>query len=406
MQHQPTFNDATDDSIELISLADLVATIWRGRWTIFIITLVVSTVGLSGSLLSATYQSQGFFRFGGPIPKDQPKPESATGITLADYKRFAASYGASDRFADFVQDKKLDSIEGIKGLRNAFLSSTGISKFIEPIYTFTKSDAKELIGQPQDTANHVVGLRINYASSSPHIAQQMVGVLGRYAMDSIIYYIYFDTLHFKPDEIRTKLITLDNVIIANRTQLEEYQRKVADLKQIIAQNGGGATDQGVRQVITIAEDNARYLPPVTLLMATEVQASAANEAILKARREQQQHILLLEYYERAKLMLNTTKSGEAVLHKLETLKTAVFRDKDLDDDMVKEVYNRITVDNQTSIDLYLNKSRFIAGPTLPEHSTARPTIILALSVLLGLFLALVFVFGRKWWKDHREQLAA
>ena len=404
MEQHDAYSNTNDDAAELISLTDLLATIWHGRWTIVVITLLVTAGGLSLSLLSKAYKSEGFFHFGGPIPKDQ---QASDGIALADYKRYAASYGTSERFVDFIQDKKLASTEGVNDLRSAFSSRNGISKLIEPIYPFTKVDAKELMGQPKDSGNNVVGLRINYTSRSPQLAQQMAGLLGRYAMDSIIYSIYFDALHFKPDEIRTKLAKLDNVIISNRVQLEEYRRKVTDLKEIIARNRGNSTSgQDGRQVVTIAEDSARYLPPGTLLMATEVQASATNEATLKAKREQQQNALLLEYYERAKLMLNATKSGETVLHSLEALKASVFKDKNLQDDTVKEVYNMITVDNQSAINLYLNKSRFIAGPTRPGYSTARPVMMVAVSVLLGLFLALIVVFGRKWWRDNKGQLSA
>ncbi|MDB5840799.1 MAG: hypothetical protein JWQ23_2751, partial [Herminiimonas sp.] len=224
--------------------------------------------------------------------------------------------------------------------------------------------------------------------------QKIVGLLGNYAMDSIIYLTYSDALRFKREEMNTRIIKLDNDIIASKIRLEEYRRRAAELRQIVARNPG-AESQATRQVVTVTEENARYLPPATQLATTEVQAAEANEAILKARREQQQNILYLEYYDKAKGLLDSTRSGETILRGLESAKTAVFKDKNLEDDVTKEIYNKITVENRDAINIYLDRSRFIAGPTLAPKSTARPALALAMSLILGLILAVVIVLFRK-----------
>jgi hypothetical protein len=423
MPKQDSFNDSSVDKDELISLTDLLAPIWRARWIVLIITFVVMACGVSWALLNAGYKSTGFFQFGGAIPmaleknKDINKnrnknnnnnnnndQEPDPGIALSDFKRYAASYATSERFGDYVQDQKLGSTAGVSDLHGIFSSRAGISQTIEPVYPFTKLDAKVLMEQPKGSSNNIIGLRINYEGSSPEIAQQMVGLLGRYAMDSIVYLIYSDALRFKHDEIQTKITQLDSTIIDKKIQLEEYSRKAGDLRRIIARNPQVA-NQGARQVLEITEDSAPYLPPVTLLTTTEVQASNANAAILKAQYEQKQNMLLLEYYDRVKEVLDSTKSGETVLRGLEPVKAMVFKDKNMQDEVVKAVYNMITIDNQSAITLYLDKSRFIAGPTLPSNSTARPLVALAVSLMLGLFLSILFVFGREWWRKNQKQMS-
>ena len=94
-----------------------------------------------------------------------------------------------------------------------------------------------------------------------------------------------------------------------------------------------------------------------------------------------------------------------MLRALEASKERAFKTKDLNDELVKEVYNKITVDNQNSINLYLEKSRFIAGPSLPENRTTRLSTALVVSALLGLFLGCLIALGRQWWAANREQLA-
>jgi hypothetical protein len=397
---------------DMISIADLLATLWHARVLIVGVTLLMVTLGLSGALYSAKYKSEGFFQFGGaiPLPKEKSlqdkskEKEASSGIVLADYKRYAAAFGTSERFAEFVQQNKLETVAGVDNLRKVFASRDGVAKLVEPVYPFTKLDAKELMEQPKDSSNNVIGLRINYEAGTAQNAQQMVGLLGRYVMDSIIYLIYSDALRFKHTEMTAKITKLDNDIIDNKEKLEEYRRKGASLKQIVGRYPESA-NQASRQVISVTEESARYLSPVTHLMTTEVEASEANEAIYKAKREQQQSILLREYYDKAKALLDGTKSGEAILRGLEPVKESVFKGKNLNDELIKEVYNMISIENQNATSLYLEKSRFIAGPSLPEHRSNRLSVVLAVSLLLGLLLSVLMVFGRNWWRENRLKMA-
>lgn len=405
MQKQDNFNTQGDGTTSGdISLTDILKPLWHSRWMVFFVTLSVAACGLAGSLYFAQYKSEGFFQFGGAIPAGKENESTSPGISLSDYKRYAASYATGERFADYVREKKLVSTAGIDSLSAVFASRDGAVKLIEPIYSFTKLDAKELMDQPKDGNNNIIGLRINYASSSPQKAQQMVGLLGRYVMDSIIYRIYSNELEFKRGEIIAQMTKLDNVIIANKVLLDKYHRKGADLKQIVNRYPE-SSKQTSRQVISVTEDNARYLSPITLLVTTEVQASEANESIRKAKRDLQQSALWLEYYDRAKALLDKTKSGETILLGLEPVKESAFKGKNLGDDVIKEVYNTITITNQDAINLYLEKSRFIAGPTLPTHSTSRPRFVLAVSSVLGLFLSVLLVFARNWWHDNWQKVS-
>jgi len=419
--------DSGNRSNEAISLIAFLTPLYRSRWLILIVTLLVAAVGIAGSLLTAKYASEGFFQFGGPVPttsfmdkkkensKDrnrekerdrdrerEKETEPNPGISLANYKRYAASFATPERFFDYVKEKNLEATPAVNNLQKAFSSSTGISKIIEPVYPFTKLDAKILVDQPKGSSNNVIGLRIAYASSTAEEAQQMVDLLGRYAMDSIIYLIYSDDLRFKQSEINAKMAELDNEILTLKDNYAEYKQKKEDLKKIMARYPASSS-QAFRQVISITEDSARYLSPIMQLAAVEIQISETLESIRKARREQLQGALLLEYYDKAKALLESTKSGETVLRGLATVKENVFKGKNMKDEVVQEVYNTITVDNQNAINVYLEKSRFIAGPTLPARSSARLTLVLAASLMVGLFLSVVLVLGRLWWHKSNKK---
>ncbi|MGK5033760.1 lipopolysaccharide biosynthesis protein [Janthinobacterium sp. LB3P118] len=404
-QHSTEYNDG------LISLTDLLSTLWHARRIIAGITVAFIALGLGSTLYLAKYKSEGFLQFGGAIPLSAEKmsktrdfKETAAGIQLSDYKRYSESIGSRGRFDDFVQAVKLDNTHGIAGLRKNITSEKNLNAILVPIFPFTKLDAKDLMEQPKENSNNVIGLRISYDATTPEEAQRMVALLGRYTMDTIVYLIYTDSLRFKHLEITAKITKLDNDIIGSKEKLAEYGRRIKDLKQIVARYPK-AEAQNTSQVVTVTDENARYLSPVTQLMSAEVEASTAEEAIYQAKREQQQYLLLRDYYDIAKATLDANKSGEAVLRALEACKERAFKTKDLNDELVKEVYNKITVDNQNSINLYLEKSRFIAGPSLPENRTTRLSTAVMASALLGLFLGCLIALGRQWWIANREQLA-
>ncbi|MCC7701831.1 lipopolysaccharide biosynthesis protein [Janthinobacterium sp. GW460P] len=389
-----------------IPLMDLFPPLWRSRWIIIGVTVVASGLGLWQGIHAAKYQSEGFLQFGGAIPipldRNMKDKEPPPGIMLADYKRYAAFFSTSGRFTEFIQQNKLEATPGVDGLRKVFSSAEEISKLMQPVFPFTKLDAKELMDQPKDGGNNVIGLRIVYAAGSGENAQRMVGLLGRYAMDSITYMIYSDVLRFKYSEITALITKLDNDIIENREKLDLYKRKSAALKQIVMRYPESA-NQTSRQVISVTEDNARYLSPVTQLMTTEVDTAITDELIYHTKREQQKNILLREYYGQAKILLDNTKSGETVLRGLESVKLAVFKTKDLKDKTTQEVYNKITIDNQLANNLYLEKSRFIAGPSLPEHRSTRLSAALLRAFAIGLFGSIIVVLGRAWWIKNRSK---
>lgn len=397
-------NNPADESI---NFNDFLTSLWHSRRVILGVTILSAAIGASTVYAFPKYRSEGFFQFGGPIPvtvqKNIKDPEPNPGISLVNYKRYAAAFNTSGRFVEFSEKNKTLDAKDFEKMRRAFSAREGISQMIEPVFPFTKLDAKELAGEVKDGNNNVIGLRISAVNDTPDGAQRMVALMGRYAIDTIIYLIYSDNLRFKQTEITTKITKLDNDIIKEKEGLEKFKRKGSDLKQIVNRYPEPAS-QASRQIVTINDDNARYLSPVTQLMTSEVEISEANEAILQAKTEQSKNTLLLEYYKKAKDLINSTSSGEEVLRGLEPLKIEVFKNKNMDDEVIRQVYNSITIDNQNALNIYLEKSRFIAGPSLPENRANRLSQVVGKAALFGLLLSLIFVIGRNWWRENNLSL--
>jgi len=408
----------------LISLMGLLMTLWRSWKMLLLVTMAVVGINWIAWMNLATYKSEGVFQFGGAIPiessehfldrkeaekkigKQSLLEKPIAGITWADYKLFAESFSTRENFDSFVLEKSLGSFEGMDQLSRTFALRDEVAKMIQPIYSFTRSDAKELMDQPKSGSNNIIGLRIKCANRTPEGAQTMVQIAGRYVIDSIIYQIYSNKLEFKHREILARMLQLENEIIENNELLEKYRLLGADLKKIVNRYPASNT-QNARQVIQVTEENARYLSPVTLLATTEIQATEAKESIRNANRELQQEALWLEYYDKANELLDSTKSGEAVLLGLEPLKESVFKNKNLNNDVIMEVFNMIVIDNQNAINVYKEKSHFIAGPTLPgKRSLLPPRVVLVLSALLGMLLGVLVVLTRQWWSEDGQKLLA
>jgi len=398
MQEQLDSNSHNDGELgDEISLIDIVKPLWQSRWLIIFVTLSVVAAALAGSYYFKSYKSEGIVQFKSVIPavkgiytntNTEPDTEPSSGISLADYQRYSAAFSTSKPFADFVSENKLGSTVVINSLYKTFASPNGIGKQIEPI---------------KDN-NNVVGLNISFASRSPEIAQQMVSLLGRYVMDSLNYQIISDDLKFRHHEIIVNSDILNNVIIRNKNLLETYRRRSADLK-LIAKRYPESFRKAPTQVFFITENGTSYLPLETQLMATEVQASEANESIRTTKRELRQNALWLEYFDRVNALLDKTQSGDVLLRGLESVKESVFKGKNLDDDAIRDVYNEITSNNQVAIGLYLEKNTFISGPTLPTYSSPSKRKVLLASLVLGLFLSVLLVFARIWWRDNWQKVS-
>lgn len=103
-----------------------------------------------------------------------------SGIAIPDYKRYAAALNTNERFSQFVRQNITCKITPTPCVCVGIFPREGITNRIEPVYPFTKLDAKELGVDNTEGNNNVIGLRINYAAKKPEDARTAVALLGRY----------------------------------------------------------------------------------------------------------------------------------------------------------------------------------------------------------------------------------
>ena len=374
----------------------LAGTIWRSRWIVLVITILSLVAGFVWTQMHSGYQSEGIFRFGGPVPMKRPAPdgkEPSPGISQADFNRYFASYTKPEQFDEYIREKKLESVPGVSDLRQQLAAQGGMAQITEPVYSLAHQGSLGLI-RPKEAVN-VLGLRISYAGKSPEAAPQMVELIVQYARDRIIHLAFKDEFTDRRQDLKLRIAKFEAEISNLETDLEDYGQKASSLKQLMGRTGGN-TFPGNLEVAAITEDSARFLPLPMQVAATEVQTIETAQLIQNKKRKLMQDSLQLEYCDLVLKMMGNTKSGEASLKNLELIKDEMFKRKDLKDNKVRQVFNAITMDNRNAEFVYIENSRFVAGPTLPQNAGSRPLLTIAASLIAALILSVIAICGRQF----------
>jgi len=387
-------------------LVDVVAYVWQSRWLVLGLTGTAVAIGVALMALFPSYSSEGLFQFGGAISDPRITDYSKTlgeeppaGVSLPDYRRYSAVYLTEKRFAEFVQRHGLADNAAAKEIRKAF--DTGdIVRMLQPI----GPDGKPL-DQAKDTSGNVTGLRISARTSSPAIAQEMVGLLARYIVDSIVHALFSTAVPVQYARLRTALVLYDKMLLANAIKLEELKRKSTSLRDILGRYPGAA-NVVPRQMVSPSPQSG-FFSPLDLLVTAEVDAIEARAERRRLQRERAQTTILMEYLERVRTLLAEAPTSKQVLEGMAAVREDMLQtlqDDSLDDEAIREAYNTIKIANQRSTDVFFEKSGFIVGPTLPARSTSRPLVGSMLALVLGLVCSFLLVFAMQWWRANRTTI--
>jgi hypothetical protein len=392
------------DDESFVTFTDLVITAWRSRWAILILTLLAGLGAFAWALIKTAYLSYAFVQFGGPIPGVAPPgdKEPLAGLSAPDFSRYLASMDSPDRFGAYLSEKKLEAHPGIAEARKA-LQARGMSGMVEPVYSFATLDAKAT--QPPKTGDALVlGMRISHAGDAPEKTREAVSLLTGYAIDGMAYAGSADLIRLRQADLASKAIRLENTIVQKTVRLGEFEQRIRGLKDILARTPKSELP-AMSPAIEPTKETYIYLPPATLIAATEVQAVEARDAISRMKRELAQGALLNDFYTQSAAALSGAKTGEGFLRSLNSVQARVFKGRNLEDLTIKEVHSGLTAENAMALTTYIDKSRIVVNPT-PAASTSRPLRSALIGAALGFLAALGLVFVRSWWQRVRRQATA
>lgn len=379
-----------------VDMMQMLYRLWAGRKIILAAGLASMLLGFVGAKLLNQYRVEGVFIFGGSIPYKtktikENNAEEKKGISPPEFKRLSATYLSEDHFKSYAKEKQLEDFPPVQELQALFKKKNGFEGHAAPLYKVSKQDAKDIVGTAMDAENAVIGLRLTFQSDTAEAARGQVDWLAEYVIDGLLYSDLVERFRDAREQLEIRKLQLDGEIQLNRRLLETYKQRALDLQRI-AGRFPNASSKADRQVISVTEDTAQYLPPQTLLATNEVLISRANEKIRDARLEQTRIDRLLKYHEAVTPLFQQTVSGKALLAGLVREEHVLFDGAKQSDEVTLEVKNQIKIDNQAMELLYLKKSRIVSMQVMP---TSRPVQTAGIAMILGLILAAMFVLLKR-----------
>jgi hypothetical protein len=95
--------------------------------------------------------------------------------------------------------------------------------------------------------------------------------------------------------------------------------------------------------------------------------------------------------------------GESLLSLLKSAKEDLFKNKDLNNDALKEVFNNLSIDLHTFEFIFFGNSRFVSGPTIPTVPIKpKKGLIAIVTFFSSFFLLVVFSFTLHWWQKNKK----
>jgi hypothetical protein len=295
--------------------------------------------------------------------------------------------------------------EDLKEIKTNFRKPDDISEWIKPVYAFAREDVREFAQLPQDESNSVIGLKLSYEADSPENAYNYVSFFGNYIRDCLLYVTLYNYIMDGYSNTISELNKNENDIIDLKFELSQNTNKLKDIKAILSIYPESAKIEN-RQLVSIEDGGDRFLAPVTQLVGIESALADLRQEIAELEREREKLTVRAEYFLRIYSGFEKMgERGESLFLLLKSAKDDVFKNKDLNKDAFKEVYNNLSIDLQTFEFIFFNNSRFVSGPTVPDmHVKPRKSIIVVVSFLVSFFLLVILTFISQWWQSNKKTI--
>jgi len=387
MQHSP--NDSAGHYVnhDEISLTDLAKSLYTVRWFILLFAAVTVIIALGVARLTQQYKSTSFWYFEGLVKQ----ADDNSGISLSDYSRIMDAAKKRSRFENYLESMQIKERPEADLLRKLFNSREGIARQIKP-FSSSLTNSKQVNGAP------VLGVSLEITAKSKELAHDALVLLSNYLADTLAYDFYYDSLLQNQEKYRIRGAEIENQLLAlkiKRPQLEQQQALVEGLIEKYAKFFEASRSA---QTLIATEDNLNS-SPMGKLMSLQLEMAALDDQVEQLVREQKQIDILFEFYQSALALYKSTGSSEHFFSQLPSLLSSLFKEQNLQDEVIKEVYNRLTVEASEAKNFYKISNRQLVKPNLPQVPTTRFALVAAAALLGGLMLASILVLLRSWWRE-------
>lgn len=381
---QPADNDTID--FELIAHA-----VWQRRWLVIALTVLGMAAGVGASMLSTRYVSRGLL-----LTPD---------VTLGNYKRYEVALFNEPRLERFLElnGKQGEPVAAL--MRDLMLDPSFMSAAVKPVFSFTDRDAKQF-GVQMDDSGELVGIELQLkARERPKDAPVLL--LAEYVRDTAISVDLEGQVlkacldnEAREQELRGEQLDAEFEI----RQLEARAERLRDVLARVPDKSGVE----VRQVVSLENGGERFLPPATLLAATEI--AIADERVKEVKRARDRAVaeVFKNYYCEARKMVEKGVSGRDLLLSLPGLQQQALSGLDLGQNAIETAANSLALQSRRWANRYLSQMRFVASPQGALTRVRKPGRVTgaALGTLVGGLLGVLLAVSLSWWRRHRNEIVA
>jgi len=381
--------------------------------TVFTIAAIIFSY-----LTPKVYKSKAFYQISGNqiskntnLPATIKRQELLQGfgsiennISVPEYKKYSSLFTIPERFIDFLKEKNILADEELIKVKNKITSADNLSKWIIPVYSYSKEDLDDVAKISEEENSYILGVNLAQENNNPDTSWKLIQGMGEFIKECVVFSKLEDYISTKYNRSATEIKSYENLITDSNFRVKQLSIKKTNIQSILSKYPASSKIEN-RQVVSIEGEGYRYLSPITQLIGIESNIADIKEKLANYERNKEKAEINFSFFSKIKDYANTNHSGEAIYKRLFSLKKEVFENKDLSQDTVKEVFNQLTIDLENFRTLFFEEMRFIAGPSIPTHPIRpkKPVIVIA-GFFIGLFIVIFMVFILEFWHKNRYSI--
>jgi len=382
------------EAYDEIDLYDYLRVIWRWRWMIAIGVVVATLISIPAAYRMRTYESQGVLRVSSQNVQ----------LSLPQYKTYSENFLAPDLFLKYVKTHDVISGAEIASLE-AIRKRISLQENVEAVFAYGAEEIEKGVSQFNPEKQYVTTLRLDWKTSSPLAAQQIVAGLGNFIKYSIEQKVLDDYVKGKYEGAYINVYQLENKLTNLDFFLRQKQEKLRDLKRI-AERFPHVDKTSTREVVSVEEGGHLYLSPSAQMVATDASISDIKLEMTDTKRDLKINKVRLDFFSALKEGIEKENPDDLFAY-LNSLKEEFFKGKDLKQEEISLVRNETFADFARFEHRFDDVTQFISGPTLPQRAKPSTRIVVAVSFFVGLFFFTLLAFFLEFIQrsQQRERMA-
>ncbi len=386
----------------------MVRTLWHQRKLIIAIGIAGGALGLALSFSATKYVSSGLFQ----VPAERTernanaaKPDDFESVSTANYKRYENVLLNPRNLESFLERHTQPDEPGVADLLKLASHPNELRTTITPEFSLTEKEQRTFgIKLSSEDGSALLGFRVRHASKEPTRGAPLK-LIGEYLRDSVIMLDLRDRFENQCKRHELRAAELRNEQLKAQFAIEQEEERMKNLRRLITKNPTAAAAD-TRQIISLENNGARFLPPGTHLNAAEIALTDIRLGEKARERESIASAIKKSYYCEAVKLLEKPSAAATLLDQLGPLQLAAIKSQNPSLDIVEQTHNELQLELNTWRDNYLRIMRYVAAPETLEIKERNPGPVLGLlgGGLLGGFLGMMVALLWSWWQNNRDDI--